>query len=183
MKAFVLFLLLSTFATASAQEPATVAEVITTNDFSTLATALETAGLTETLEGDGPFTVFAPTDEAFEALPEGELDRLFANPEELKVVLTYHVSGEAFSSEEIAEFADDSTSPFSVVTLQGETLNLQPKENTGKPLYIDGTAQIVEADLQAGNGLVHVIDTVLLPQRPAGNMTGGEMTGGSPSGQ
>lgn len=169
---------------ALAQEPATVVDVVTLNeDLSTLAGALEAAGLIETLSGEGPFTVFAPTNEAFNALPEGELDRLLANPEALRQVLTYHVAGEIVRSEAVGEFADDSTSPYPVETLLGETLNLLPRENTDEPIYIDETAQIIEADLLAGNGVVHLIDTVLLPQGEAGRMTGGDMTGGSPSGR
>lgn len=74
--------------------PATVVDVVTTNeDLSTLAQALTAAGLVETLSGAGPFTVFAPTNEAFAALPEGELERLLANPEELARVLSYHFAG------------------------------------------------------------------------------------------
>ena len=184
MKAFALSLLLVFTATALAQEPATVAEIITTNDdFSTLATALGAAGLTETLSGEGPFTVFAPTNEAFEALPAGELDRLLANPDELAQILSYHVAGERLMSESVSEFADDSSSPQNLETLQGETLSLQPRENTDEPIYVNSEAMITEADLEAGNGVVHIIDTVLLPQGPAGGMTGGDMTGGSPSGQ
>jgi uncharacterized surface protein with fasciclin (FAS1) repeats len=139
--------------------PATVVDVVTADeDLGTLARALEAAGLLETFSGDGPFTVFAPTDEAFAALPEGELDRLLANPEELRQVLTYHVAGEVVGAEAVAEFADDSTSPYPVETLLGETLNLLPRENMDEPIYINETAQIIEADLPAGNGVVHLIE-------------------------
>lgn len=86
------------------------------------------------------------------------------------------------NSEQVAEFADDSTPPQPLVTLQGDTLSLAPRENTDKPIYINDQALITEADISAGNGVVHIIDTVLLPQAPAGGMTGG-VTGGSPTGQ
>lgn len=163
--------------------PATVVDVVTENeDLSTLAQALEAAGLVETLSSEGPFTVFAPTNEAFAALPEGELERLLANPEELAQILSYHVAAEVLNSEQVAEFADDSTPQQPLVTLQGETLNLAPRENTDEPIYINDQALITEADIGAGNGVVHIIDTVLLPNAPAGGMTGG-MTGGSPTGR
>jgi len=182
--------LMSGFALAQSGAPATVVDVVTANEsLSTLAQALEAAGLVETLSGEGPFTVFAPSNEAFGALPEGELERLLANPDELRQVLAYHVVGEEVRSEAVAEFADDSTSAQPLVTLQGGTLNLLPRENTDEPIYINETARITEADIAAGNGVVHIIDTVLLPQGVAeggmtgGNMTGGDMTGGSPSGR
>jgi len=178
------------FGVALAQDVhATVVDVVNANeDLSTLAEALGAAGLAETLSGEGPFTVFAPTNEAFAALPEGELERLLADPEALARVLRYHVAGEMLRSEQVAEFADDSSSAQPLETLQGETLSLQPRENTDEPIYINDEAMITEADLEAGNGIVHIIDTVLLPQAPAGGMTGGgmtggDMTGGSPSGR
>jgi len=169
--------------------PATVVDVVNANeDLSTLAEALGAAGLAETLSGAGPFTLFAPTNEAFEALPEGELERLLTDSEALAQILQDHVAGEVLNSEQVAEFADDSSSARFVETLQGETLSLQPRENTDEPIYINDEATRTEADLEAGNGVVHIIDTVLLPQAPAGGvtgrgMTGGDMTGGSPSGR
>lgn len=170
--------------TLAQDTPATVVDFVTSNeDLSTLAQALEAAGLVETLSGEGPFTVFAPTNEAFEALPEGELDRLLANPEELAGVLSYHVVAERVNSETVAEFSDDSAPQQSFDTLQGESLNLAPRENSDEPLYVNDEAALVEADIEAGNGVVHLINTVLLPQAPAGGMTGGDMTGGSPSGR
>lgn len=170
---------------AQSQTPATVVELLTANDdVSMLVTALETADLVETLSGEGPFTVFAPTNEAFAALPEGERERLLANPEELRRVLTYHIVNGEVTSEAVAEFADDSTSAQPLETLQGGTLSLLPRENTDEPIYINDMAAIVEADQSVGNGLVHFIDAVLLPGGEASTtMSGGGMSGGSPSGR
>lgn len=192
MKVFALSLLLGlTFATVSAQEPATVAEVIATNDdFSTLETALETAGLTETLSGNGPFTVFAPTNEAFAALPAGELDRLLANPGELKQVLSYHVVPERLLEQNFGEFIDDSAAPFRPDTLEGSTLSIDVEEDTDPTIIINDVAGVTQTDITAGNGVVHVIGAVLLPGVTAdgtedtmsgssgGNMSGGAMSGG-----
>jgi uncharacterized surface protein with fasciclin (FAS1) repeats len=165
--------------------PATVVDLVASNeDLSTLARVLGAAGLLETLAGEGPLTVFAPTNEAFEALPEGELERLLGNPEELAEVLSYHVTEGRVLAGEVAGFADDSSSQQPLETLQGGTLNLAPRENTDKSIYVNDAALITEADLAAGNGVVHVIDAVLLPSgRVAGELSGGAMTGGSPTGQ
>ncbi len=173
-----------TFGVALAQAPATVVDAVSANeDLSTLAEALEAAGLVETLTGEGPFTVFAPTNEAFAALPEGELERLLASPDELAQILNYHVVAERVNSEAVAEFSDDSAPQQSFDTLQGESVNLAPRENTDEPLYINDQALITEADISAGNGVVHTIDTVLLPQAAAGGTGGGTTTGGSPTGR
>lgn len=116
--------------------------------------------------------------------PEGELDRLLADPEGLVEVLSYHVVAERVDSEAVAEFSDDSAPQQSFDTLQGESLNLAPRENSDEPLYVNDEAVVLEADIAAGNGVVYIIDTVLLPQAPAGGTTGGGMTGGgSPSGR
>ena len=137
-------------------EPAgDIVEVATAaGQFNTLAAALEAANLIDTLKSDGPFTVFAPTDEAFAALPEGTVESLLRpeNRDQLVSILTYHVvSGKVTSSE--------------VVTLDAaETVN-------GRQISIDVTdgivqindATVVAADVAASNGIIHVIDTVILP--------------------
>lgn len=181
----IIFALVPLAASAQNDAPATVVDLVSSNeDLSTLGEALGAAGLLETLSGEGPFTVLAPTNEAFEALPEGELERLLGNPEELAEVLSYHVTEGRVLSEEVAQFADDSSSQQPLETLQGGTLNLAPRENTDEPIYINDAALITEADLAAGNGVVHVIDAVLLPSgEVADEMSGGAMTGGSPTGQ
>ena len=119
------------------------------DDFDTLVTAVQTAGLEETLSGEGPFTVFAPTDEAFDALPEGTLDDLLADEEALTNVLLYHVAdGEL----DVAEME-------SVETLQGEELTVDP---TSDPITI-GDANIIGERIVTSNGFIYPIDAVLLP--------------------
>jgi uncharacterized surface protein with fasciclin (FAS1) repeats len=119
--------------------------------FSTLLTAVEAAGLTETLKGEGPFTVFAPTDAAFAALPDGTVEALLADPEALTAVLTYHVvSGKAMAA--------DVAGMDAVTTLQGGSLAV----STADGVRI-GDARVVSADVEASNGVIHVIDTVLIP--------------------
>jgi uncharacterized surface protein with fasciclin (FAS1) repeats len=124
-------------------------------NFTTLAAAVEAAGLTETLSGEGPFTVFAPTDEAFAALPEGALDELLANPEALAQVLTYHVVEGEVTSDQLTEGQE-------VTTVNGApaTITLE-----GGPMIND--AMISQPDVQASNGVIHVIDSVLLPPEAA----------------
>ncbi len=187
MKAFAPLLLCLTLATAWAQEPATVAEVLTANDdFSTLVSALETAGLTEALSGNGPFTIFAPTDDAFAALPAGELERLLANPDELRQVLSYHVVPERLLEQNFGEFIDDSAAPLAPETLEGSTLSIDVEEDTDPAIVVNNVAGVTQADVTAGNGVVHVIDVVLLPgvmsdgaeDTMSGSASGGAMSGG-----
>ena len=136
------------------EEPApTIAEVAASDDsFSTLVTALEAADLVETLQGEGPFTVFAPTDDAFAALPEGTLDALLADQDALREVLLYHVvEGEVFA----ADVADLSAA----TTVSGEMLEV----TAGGGSVMINDAQVVATDIVAGNGVIHVIDSVLIP--------------------
>jgi uncharacterized surface protein with fasciclin (FAS1) repeats len=135
--------------------PATVVDVATSSgSFKTLVAALKAAGLVETLQGAGPFTVFAPTDEAFAKLPAGTVESLLepANREKLIAVLTYHVVPGKVTSEQAAKL-DGAT------TVQGSRLPIVPAEGG---LTVGG-ARVVTADLEAGNGIVHVVDAVLLP--------------------
>lgn len=129
-----------------------VQTAVEAGSFGTLATALEAAGLTETLASGGPFTVFAPTDEAFAKLPAGALDRLLQNPDELTAVLTYHVVAGEVTAEQV--MALDSAE-----TLQGRRVRIRVVD--GK-VMIDG-ATVIRADVEASNGVIHVIDSVILP--------------------
>ncbi len=131
---------------------ATVVDVAISNDFTTLVAAVQAAGLVETLQGEGPFTVFAPTDEAFAALPDGLLDALLLeeNQEALQQILTYHVvSGKVLSTD---------LSSGEVATVQGEEVTIVVDDG----VTVEG-ANVVAADVEAGNGVVHVIDAVIVP--------------------
>lgn len=123
-----------------------------TEGFSALVQAVEAAGLTDTLKNDGPFTLFAPTDEAFAALPAETLDALLADPEALSQVLLYHVVPGATLSGDI-------TDGMSVETVQGSPLTLTV---TADGVQVNG-ANVTAADIEAYNGVIHVIDAVLLP--------------------
>ncbi len=145
---------------AAAEEEMTASNIvdIATADgrFSTLVTALSAAGLGETLQGEGPFTVFAPTDEAFAALPEGTVEGLLEDVPALTDVLLYHVvPGKVMAA--------DVVGLDSAETVQGTSLTVTAE---GEQVMING-AQVVTADIEAANGVIHVIDAVLLP--PAGD--------------
>ena len=124
--------------------------------FQTLLTAAEAAGLVDILKSEGPFTVFAPTDEAFAKLPEGTVEDLLKpeNQDQLKAILTYHVvSGKTMSS-------DIAGKELEVKTVQGETIAIDASDGT---VMVDD-ATVVQADIETDNGVIHVIDTVLMPQ-------------------
>lgn len=145
---------------AGAQTPSTVVEIAAGNeDFSTLVEAVEAAGLAETLSGEGPFTVFAPVNDAFAALPDGTLDTLLMpeNRDQLTSVLTYHVvPAEAMAS--------DLSDGMTVTTVQGEDLEVGVNGSDVTLTDASGnTVSVVQADVEADNGVVHVIDGVLLP--------------------
>ncbi|MDH3402740.1 MAG: fasciclin domain-containing protein [Acidobacteriota bacterium] len=128
---------------------------VANGSFGTLAAALEAAGLVDALKGDGPFTVFAPTDEAFAKLPAGTVESLLepANIEQLKSILTYHVvAGDMPASAVTGATGAD--------TLQGSRLAFSTLDGAVKI----NDAQVLIADVGASNGVIHVIDTVLLPQ-------------------
>jgi uncharacterized surface protein with fasciclin (FAS1) repeats len=145
----------STPVTAQTAPPRTVVDVAAeAGNFKTLLTAVRAAGLEEALRGAGPFTVFAPTDEAFAALPAGTLESLLANPEQLKTVLTYHVVAGRVTSAEVV-----SAGMARPVTLQGNRLHVRVVD--GKVRVDDAT--VVAADVAASNGVIHVIDQVVLP--------------------
>ncbi len=122
--------------------------------FNTLVAAVKAAGLVGTLKSDGPFTVFAPTDEAFAALPEGTVENLLKpeNKDQLIAVLTYHVIPGKVMSGDIAGKA------LEVKTVQGSTVNI----NATSGVMVDG-ASVVKADIDTSNGVIHVIDKVILP--------------------
>ena len=123
--------------------------------FTTLVAAVQAAGLVDTLKGDGPFTVFAPTDEAFAALPEGTVETLLMpeNKDQLVAILTYHVVAGKVMSGDIAGKKMD------VETVNGATAMVDAMSG----VTING-ANVVTADIEASNGVIHVIDAVILPE-------------------
>lgn len=119
--------------------------------FTTLVAAVEAAGLVDTLKGEGPFTVFAPTDEAFAALPEGTVEGLLADPEALAAILTYHVvAGKVMA----ADLSDGMTA----ATVNGADVTIMTEGGV-----MVNEANVVTADIEASNGVIHVIDAVILP--------------------
>ena len=140
---------------AEVEGPGDIVEVAVANgSFETLAAALTAAGLVETLQGEGPFTVFAPTDEAFAALPEGLLEALLLeeNRDVLVQILTYHVvSGAVYA-------ADVTTGD--VPSVEGSNIAI----DTANGVVLNGSATVVTADVEASNGVIHVIDAVILPE-------------------
>ncbi|MGM0771817.1 MAG: fasciclin domain-containing protein [Halobacteriota archaeon] len=119
--------------------------------FNTLVQAVQAAGLEDTLRSEGPFTVFAPTDEAFAALPEGTLAALLADDEALAAVLTYHVVAGEVMAADVAGLE-------SAETVQGESVTFDTTDGV-----MVNDANVVQADIEASNGVIHVIDKVLLP--------------------
>jgi uncharacterized surface protein with fasciclin (FAS1) repeats len=121
-------------------------------NFSTLLSALSAAALTDTLRGTGPFTVFAPTDEAFKKLPAGTLDSLLKDIPKLKSILTYHVAAGSIAAKDVKSG--------DLKTLEGTALVAGVH---GANVTVNG-AKVVRADIAASNGVIHSIDTVLMPK-------------------
>jgi uncharacterized surface protein with fasciclin (FAS1) repeats len=125
---------------------------VSAGQFNTLVKAVQAAGLVDTLKGPGPFTVFAPTDAAFAKLPAGTLDALLADKAKLAQVLTYHVvPGKVVAAD---------VKPGAVKTVQGQALSV----TTSYGAVMVDDARVTKADIMASNGVIHVIDTVVLPR-------------------
>lgn len=135
----------------SAQAKDIVDTAVAAGSFKTLVTALQAAGLVDTLKGKGPFTVFAPTDEAFAKVPKADLDALLQDKAKLTAVLTYHVGPGKVMAKDIK--------PGKVKTVQGSELTLA----TAGGVTVDA-AKVSAADIAADNGVIHVVDTVLMPK-------------------
>ena len=146
--------------TAEAATTDIVDTAVAAGDFTTLATALEAANLVETLKGPGPFTVFAPTDEAFDALPEGTLDELLADPTgDLPEILKYHVIEGEVMAADVLEMDGQS-----VATVQGAELTIEVDGEQVTLVDNSGNrVNVVSTDVDASNGVIHVLDAVLLP--------------------
>ena len=137
-----------------AQMPRDIVDTaVAAGSFKTLVTAVQAAGLVETLKGTGPFTVFAPTDEAFAKLPAGTVDNLLKDKQKLTAVLTYHVvAGRVMAA--------DVTKLKSAKTVNGQEINISMKDGA---VMVDN-AKVVRTDISASNGVIHVIDSVILPK-------------------
>lgn len=161
---------------AAAEIKAEVVEEITPNivgvaasndAFSTLVAAVTAAGLVETLSGDGPFTVFAPTNDAFGKLPDGTVESLLLpeSKDALTGILTYHVVAGKFEAGAVIEAINANDGKFTVPTVQGGSIDLSLSD--GKVTLTDakgGTSTVVIADVAASNGVIHAIDTVVMPE-------------------
>jgi uncharacterized surface protein with fasciclin (FAS1) repeats len=149
-----LALCLATLTTVHAQPKDIVDTAVAAGSFNTLAKALTAAGLVDTLKGPGPFTVFAPTDEAFAKLPAGTLEDLLKpeNKAKLVSILTYHVVAGKVSAADVVKLT-------SAKTVQGKDVSIKVDYGTVKV----NTAKVVKTDIATSNGIIHVIDSVLLP--------------------
>ena len=131
-----------------------VAVAVDAGKFNTLVAAVKAAGLVETLQGEGPFTVFAPTDDAFAKLPKGALEALLTDKEKLAAILTYHVVPGKLSAAYVVAMGGGSPA-----TVNGAPVRIKVQSGT---VYVDN-AKVTKADIQASNGVIHVIDTVIMP--------------------
>lgn len=149
---------IATEAAAAAPEASAAAEdVLTAAEadprFSTFVTAVQAAGLEETLKGAGPYTIFAPTNDAFAALPAGVLEQLLAEPATLEKILTYHVANGKMDAMQVA-------SESTLTTVEGSSINVS---GSGSSLQLNNEAKVISTEIDTDNGVIHVIDKVLLP--------------------
>jgi uncharacterized surface protein with fasciclin (FAS1) repeats len=130
-----------------------VETAIAAGSFNTLVKALKVAELVETLSGPGPFTVFAPNDDAFAKLPEGALDELLKNKEKLTAILTYHVVAKKLMAADVVKMEE-------VETVNGNMLSIKVED---EKVMVDG-AMVIKTDIKCSNGVIHVIDAVVMPE-------------------
>ena len=152
---------------ASTAQKTVVEVAVGSADHTTLVAAVKAAGLVETLQSAGPFTVFAPVNAAFAKLPAGTVDYLLKaeNKATLTKVLTYHVIAGTFDAATVVKAITDAKGSLALKTVSGGTVTASLKN--GKVILTDekgGTATVVATDLKAGNGIIHVIDSVVLPK-------------------
>ena len=129
-----------------------VETAIENGSFSTLVSAIQAADLVETLSSKGPFTVFAPTDEAFKKLPAGTVENLLEHKDQLAKVLTYHVVSGKVMSKDVVKLSD-------AITVQGSKIHFDTTDGVKV-----NSAKVIQVDIETSNGVIHVIDEVLLPQ-------------------
>jgi uncharacterized surface protein with fasciclin (FAS1) repeats len=138
-----------------AQDKDIVDTAVAAGNFTTLAKALQEAGLVETLKGAGPFTVFAPTDEAFKKIPAEKLEAVLKDKEMLKKILLYHVVAGKVMAKDVVGMK-------SAKTAQGSSIKIASKD--GKVMI--NKANVIKTDIMASNGVIHVIDSVIMPPKP-----------------
>jgi uncharacterized surface protein with fasciclin (FAS1) repeats len=144
------------------QQMADIVDVAVSNGgFKTLVKAVQAAGLVETLKGKGPFTVFAPTDQAFANLPAGTVEGLLKDIPKLQAVLTYHVIPGTVMAADVMKLTEGGKT-VSVKTVQGQSVSVSTKGMLSKSVHVND-ARVVQADIKASNGVIHVIDKVILP--------------------
>lgn len=129
-----------------------VETAVSAGSFNTLVAAVQAANLADTLAGDGPYTVFAPTDEAFAKLPEGTVEKLLASPDQLREILLYHVVPGKVTASQVVNLS-------SATTAQGSDIDIKVADGS---VMIDN-ATVTATDIETSNGIIHVIDTVILP--------------------
>jgi len=145
-------------------EKTTMQDIVDTavnaGSFKTLVTAVKAAGLVQTLKSPGPFTVFAPTDTAFAALPKGTVEALLQDVPKLTSILTYHVVPGKVAAADVMKMT--SSGPAEARTVQGQAVTLKTQGILSKSVHVND-AKVVKADIQATNGIIHVIDRVIMP--------------------
>lgn len=144
------------FAGCGTCDKTVVENAVAAKGFKTLVAAVKAAGLVETLSGEGPFTVFAPTDEAFAKLPDGTVEDLLKpeNKAKLVAILTYHVVPGKVMAKQVVGLTE-------AKTVQGTTVGIAVKDGS---VILNGKSKVVKTDLNSSNGVIHVIDTVILPK-------------------
>lgn len=154
ISAFAVVGVVAGFSMAPRAEKDIIDTAIEAGQFKTLVKLVQEAGLVEALRGDGPFTVFAPTDAAFAKLPKAQVDALLKDKEALRQVLLYHVVSGKVMSKDVVKLK-------SAKTLQGKSINIRVRNKT---VYIND-AKVIKADIGCTNGVIHVIDKVILPPK------------------
>lgn len=153
MKSLIATSFLIAFSALAAPAADIVDTAVSAGNFTTLVAAVKAAGLVDTLKSAGPFTVFAPTDEAFAKLPAGTVDALLKDPEKLKKILTYHVVAGKVMAADVVKLKN-------AKTVEGASVKVSVKGGT---VMIDG-AKVVKTDIVCDNGVIHVIDSVIMPK-------------------
>jgi uncharacterized surface protein with fasciclin (FAS1) repeats len=141
--------------------PDIIDTAVATGSFKTLVAAVQAAGLVDTLKSPGPFTVFAPSDTAFGALPKGTVVGLLKDLPKLTAILTYHVVSGRVSAADVMKMTNGKTAE--VKTVQGQPVTLKTQGVLSKSVYVND-AKVVKADINATNGVIHVIDKVIMPE-------------------